>query len=235
MHPAVSSLRESMSTVRSLVWVGLVWTAAALRTLSGRLWQSLRTVWRRLRSLAASVRTRGRRVFDGPVKRAVSGPIRTGLFGRRLDVSLLAVVVAPVLALGTAWWVGSTVGYAALEQWVRGTWHGTNPSLAVFLAVTLLFGIGVVSAALNSGLLPTAALVAAPIFGATVTRYGTEVTYSWGTTVVSLPNAVGIATLFALGFGLPLAVCCLLVGTAIRRIVTVLGPRSTPPSSADEV
>ncbi|MFC6989376.1 hypothetical protein ACFQJD_12905 [Haloplanus sp. GCM10025708] len=145
------------------------------------------------------------------------------------------MLVAPLLALGTAWWVGTSVGYAALEGWVRGTWNGTNPSLVVFLAVALLVGLGAVSAARNSGLLPTTLLVSAPVFGAAVTRYGTEVTYSWGTAVVSLPDAVGVATAVAFGFGVPIAVCSFLVGIAIRRVLAVFDYRSGPPSDPDRV
>lgn len=148
-------------------------------------------------------------------------------------MSLLAVLLTPVLAAATAWWVGSTFGYATLEAWVRGTWYGTNPSLVVFLGVAALVGLGAVSAARNSGLLPTTLLVSAPIFGAAVTRYGTDASYAWGTSVVSLPEAVGVALAFAVAFGVPIAVCGFLVGAALRRVLAVFVPRSGPPSSPD--
>ncbi|WP_206674359.1 MULTISPECIES: hypothetical protein [Halolamina] len=150
------------------------------------------------------------------------------LVGRRTDVSLLAVLLAPVLALAATWWVGSTVGYETLATWVRGTWFGTAPSLAVFVAAGALIVLGAISAAANSGVLPTSLLVSAPIFGAAVTRYGTTVTYTWGTEVVSLPNAVGMAILLALGFGLPIAVTGFILGGLVRRIVTVFRGQSGP-------
>jgi hypothetical protein len=118
--------------------------------------------------------------------------------------------------------VGSTVGYGALEQGVRGTWDGTDPSGVVFLAVALLVALGTLSTAINSGLVPTTLLVSAPVFGAALTRYGTTVTYSWGTTVVSLPDAVGVAAAFAFLFGLPLAACSFLLGITIRRLAAVV-------------
>jgi hypothetical protein len=96
---------------------------------------------------------------------------------------------------------------------------GTNPSTLVFVAVAVLVALGAVSAAVNSGLVPTTLLVAAPVFGATVTRYGTEVRYSWGTGVVSLPDAVAVAAAVAAVFGVPLAVCGFLLGAGLKHAV----------------
>jgi hypothetical protein len=159
--------------------------------------------------------------------------LRVALLGKRRDVSLLIALLSPILALGTAWWVGSTVGYDTLTAWVRGTWFGTDPSLAVFLAVGGLLALGAISAGVNSGLLPTGVLVGAPVFGASVTRYGTTVTYTWGSQVVSLPEAVGTASLLAVGFGMPLALCGFVLGRALRHVMRVYGGRAGPPSTAD--
>jgi hypothetical protein len=143
-------------------------------------------------------------------------------------------VVAPVPALGTAWWVGSAIGYGTLEQWVRGTWYGTNPSTFVFVGAGVLLALGTVSAAANSGLLPTTVLVAAPVFGAAVTRYGTAIKSSWGTTVVSLPEAVAVALGLAVAVGTPLALCAFCLGHALRRVVAVFdgGERRSAPENA---
>lgn len=235
MRPDVSSIRAAATTVVSVLSVSMSRIESVRRTVTGWLWIALRVTGRRTRSVTRTTSTRTRRVFDGPVKRAVTGPIRTGLLGRREDLSLLTVLLAPILAAGTAWWVGSTMGYATLEQWVHGTWYGTQPSIVVFLGVAFLVAIGTVSVALNSGFLPTLVLVGAPIFGTAVTRYGNELTYHWGTSVVSLPNAVGVATVYAVGFGFPLAVCSFLLGLAARRILTILDFGSGPSSNPDRV
>lgn len=233
MRPDTSSLRTLGASSVALASVVLSWIASAAGRVATRLWRLLAAFRRATRSAARTARTRARRVLAGPVRRALTGPVRTAVLGRRPDVSLLAVLLAPVLALGAAWWVGTTVGYGTLEAWVHGTWDGTGPSLVVFLAVALLVALGAISAAINSGLLPTTVLVAAPVFGASVTRYGTEVAYSWGTRVVSLPEAVGTATVLAFGFGVPIAVCGFLFGTAARRVVRVF-TRGSGPSSSPE-
>jgi len=204
--------------------------AATARLAAGAWWLASR-----LQRALARGSERTRDVLTGPVQQRVAAPLRVALFGRRLDVALLAVVLTPLLALAVAWWVGSTVEYATLEGWVRGTWDGTNPVPAVFFAVAALLVLGAISAAVGAGLVPTTLLVAGPIFGAAVTRYGTEVTYNWGTTVVSLPDAVGVAGLFALSFGAPIALCGFLLGRALRRITRVLVGGSGPSSRPEQV
>jgi len=228
-----SALRSAFGTGLSLFVGVLFWTLSALRTTTARLWQLLGRAWYRSKSLLWQFQTRARDLLDGPVKRGVTGPISDVVVGRRLDVSLLIVLLTPVLALATAWWVGSAVDFATLETWVRGTWNGTNPRLVVFLGAAGLLTLGTISAALNSGLVPTTLLVAGPVFGTAVTRYGTEVTYTWGASVVSLPNAVGMATVFALAIGVPVAVCSLLLGSALRRVLAVLVGGSGPASRAE--
>jgi len=231
MVPDTSSLQTVTARIASLLLGALSWlVATTVRVAHGTVW--LASVFR---TVLAREFERVRDVLTGPLKERVADPLGDVLFGRRLDLSLLVVLLAPVFALGSAWWVGSTVNYATLEGWVRGTWYGTDPVLAVFLAVAGLLALGTISAALNSGLVPTTVLVAAPIFGAAVTRYGTEVTYSWGTTVVSLPNAVGVATLFALAFGVPIAICSFLLGSALRRITSVFVDGSGRSSRPEQV
>ncbi len=229
----MSPLRNGIGTAAAAFVATLTWIATSLRTVSRVCRRVLARSLHLTRNKLAAGRKQATSVATGPGKRFVTGPVRVFAVGQRTDVSILALLLAPVLAAASAWWVGSTVGYGTLTAWVRGTWAGTDPAVAVFLAVGALVALAAVSAAINSGLLPTYVLVSAPVFGAAVTRYGTTVTYSWGTEVVSLPDAVGVALLLALGFGLPLAVSGFVLGRLLRRVVTVLGGRSGPHSPVD--
>lgn len=222
MRPDRQSLQSATGTAVStfaFLLSRFAATASSAYSLLRRLTHQLRSRWKRGSQRASEL-------LSGPAKRFVTGPLREVLLGRRTHRSLVALLSAPVLALGVAWWVGSTVGYESLVAWVRGTWFGTAPSLAVFAALAALLLLAAASAAVNSGLLPTTLLVSAPIFGAAVTRYGTTVTYTWGAEVVSLPNAVGTATLLALGFGIPIAVAGFLLGSVLRRSATTLRSRA---------
>jgi hypothetical protein len=233
MRPNWSSLHSAASVAVAFVARLVRRTAGATRSLTRLAWHALRRLLSPLRSLGAAAVRRAGDVFSGPVTAFVYGPLRVGLFGMRRDVSVLVVLVSPVLALGTAWWVGSQVGYQTLTAWVRGTWYGTDPAVALFLAVAGLLALGAISAGINSGLLPTGLLVSAPVFGAAVTRYATTVTYSWGQRVVSLPDAVGTAVLFAFAFGVPIAVAGFVLGCGLRRVARTLGGRTGPSSTVE--
>ena len=184
-------------------------------------------------SAVSATATRAWRLLVDPVRRAVTGPGREVVLGRRTEVSLPVVLLSPVLAPGAMWWGGSTIGYATLDRWVSTTWFGTDPSGTVLLAAALLVALGAASAAMNSGLLPTSVLVSAPIFGAVVTRYGTDITYSARSPVVSLPDAVGLAALIAVVFGVPIAVRGFLLGSAIRRVIPIGSGEPESSSRAD--
>jgi len=228
------------SAARTAVSEAGVVTMVVLRRLLGATRSATRTVWRLLtwlvhglRSLATVAFSRVAAVRSVAAERDVVGAVRVGLLGKRSDVSVVLTLLSPGLALLAAWWVESTVGYETLPTWVRGTWFGTDPSPMIFLAVGGLLALGVISAGVNSGLLPTGLLVSAPIFGASVTRYGTTVTYTWGSQVVSLPNAVGMAIIFALGFGVPITISGFVLGRALRRVVRVLGGGAGPSAPDD--
>jgi hypothetical protein len=156
----------------------------------------------------------------GPVRRAVAGPLRTALLGRRSEVSVLTTLLAPVLALTVAGAL-SGVGFDAVREAVVGTWTGRDPHLVVLLAAAALVALGAASSAVNSGLLPTTLLVMAPVFGVGLLRYGTEPTVLSLDPVVSLPEAVGMAALLAIAFGVPLACAGFLLGRALRRVFGV--------------
>lgn len=229
------------SPLRTAVSEAGVLTLLAFRRLIGTMLSLARTWWKLLRGFARGLRSLSTTAYDkietvlsGSVKQFLLGPLRVALLGKRRDVSVLITLLSPVLALATAWWVGSTVGYETVTTWVRGTWFGTGPSLPVFLAVGSLIALGAISAALNSGLLPTGVLVSAPIFGASVTRYGTTITYTWGSQVVSLPNAVGIAILFGLGFGIPITLSGFLTGRILSYVVRVYGDGTGASSTVDD-
>lgn len=172
-----------------------------------------------------------RGALGGPAKTAIVGPVRTLLVGRRAGVSVATTLLAAVVAPAVAWWVATTTGYPPIERWVAGTWNGTDPHAIVFAWVVVLVGIGALHAAANSGLVPTALLVMAPVFGLAVTRYGTRYTDPFlGPQVVSLPEALAFATAVAVVGGLPLALAGFLVGEGLRRSVAAAGI-DLPPGS----
>lgn len=196
------------------------WTHSAVE----RLWRLVRTAAARMRSAAGQAVARARQVATGPVRDPAVGPVRTALLGRRTEVSLLVSLTAPVLAAVAAWWVLTTVGGPeTLGDWIAGTWSGTDPSVALAVAVTLVVAAGAASAAVNSGLVPTTVLVAGPVFGALVTRYGTE-----APRLVSLPDAVLFAAAAAAVGGGLLGVVSFCLGAAVRRVVRVLTGDSGP-------
>ncbi|WP_152040121.1 hypothetical protein [Salinigranum salinum] len=158
---------------------------------------------------------------DAPI-RETSRLLWSGLLGRRPDVSLLVVLLALPLALVTNYWAVG-VGYPRIDRWVRGTWFGTNPQLVVFVALGALVALAVLSAALNSGLVPTTVLVTLPLFGVAFSRYG-QTLEPYGT--VGLPNAVGVGVLLAVGFGVPIACAGFALGIAARRVTDVFRGRT---------
>jgi len=164
-----------------------------------------------------------------PVRQVVTGPLRTALLGRRSEVSVLTTLLAPVLALTVAWAL-SGVGFDAVREAVVGTWTGRDPHLMVLLAAAALVALGAASSAVDSGLLPTTLLVMAPVFGVGLLRYGTEPTVLSLGPVVSLPDAVGVAALLAVAFGVPLACCGFLLGRALRRVFSVFEGGREPMS-----
>jgi len=168
-------------------------------------------------------------VVRGPVIRIIRGPLTTLLLGRRVAVSVTLVVLAPVLAALTASVIATTTGYPPLERWLVDTWTGTDPRAAVFVGSVLLVGLAAASAAANGGLLPTVTLVAGPLFGAAVTRYGTVVTTSFGERVVSLPDAVAFAFAVAAVGGVTTGVVGYGLGAGVRRAVGVVRADASVP------
>lgn len=145
------------------------------------------------------------------------GPVKTFVWGRREAVSIGTVLAAVGLAAGIAWWVGATSGYLPMVEWTAETLSGANPHPAVFWGAALLVGLGLLSAAVNAGLVPTTLLVMAPLFGLAVTRYATEYTDPvLGPQVVSLAEAVEFAAAVAALGGIPLAVVGFLLGVGLR-------------------
>jgi hypothetical protein len=159
------------------------------------------------------------------LRRSLAGPVGRALLGRRAAASLGVTARGLALAPVVAWWVGTGLGYPVVERWVIGTWTGTDPRTVVLVWFGLLAAAATLSGALNDGLVPTAVLVAGPLFGLAVTRYGTG---AGAGRVVSLPEAVGVAVAVAAVAGLPLALAGLLLGAGLRRAVAAaradLGP-----------
>jgi len=222
-----ASLRRTLALLETLLaWVHAVaaatvaWTTAKTRRTLGTLREWLTMVRERLHRFAA-----------GPLYDLLVGPMKRGLLGRHVALSAGAVLVAPVFALGANWWVVSTSSFAQIEQTLRGTWNGTDPHTVVFLVAFLLVATAAVYAAANAGLLPTTLMVSAPIFGAGFSVYGTVDAAG----VVSLPDAVAVATGVAILFGVPVALVGFAVGLALRRVATVLRGRTGPGWRPDEV
>lgn len=143
--------------------------------------------------------------------------VRTGLFGRDVNVSLVAALLAVPLALGTAWWAGATVGADQFAEWTVATLTGESTHSVVFLAAAALVALGTVSGAVNSGFLPTYLLVVSPLFGVGLARYGTEYTVVDRTYVVSFGDAFADGLGAAIVIGLPVAAVGFLLGAAVRR------------------
>lgn len=226
--------RSAARTTASVLSTTIARLLASLVTVLARLHSALAAVLSAGRDLSQAALARGRDAATGPTATGVRGTLRVGLLGRRLDVSLLTALLAPVLALVTAWWVGSTIGFPALADQVVGTWTGRSPHLAVFLAAGVLIGLGGVSAAVNSGLVPTFLLVAGPLFGAGVTRYGRSQTYYGNLEVVSFPEAILGGLAVAVAFGVPLALAGFCLGVCGRRVADVLRGDSGPSARAEQ-
>lgn len=212
---AVVAVMVLIAYSRTVVSTSASWAGASLRWSLARAGASVD--WSVSRVKRASETTRA--LLTGQTARDLTRRTWHGLVGRRLDVSLVAVLLAPLVAVGTHWWTVRTVGYVQIRDWTVGTWNGTDPQVAVFLAVAVLLAAAVCSVYYNSGLLPTTVLVAGPVFGVAFARYGLTLDH-YGT--VGLANATGIGLLLAAGFAAPIAAAGFVLGTALRRVVATL-------------
>jgi hypothetical protein len=213
-NPVPTALNRTRSSLERLV-AGLRWLLAGLVAAGRRVG---------IRSLA---------VVRGPVGRLVRGPLATLLFGRRAAGAVLLAGVAPVVAVLTAGVVAATTGYPPLERWLVGTWTGTDPHAAVFAGAALFVGLAATSAAVEGGLLPTTALVAGPLFGVAVTRYGTTVSTGVGERVVSLPDALAFAFGVAAVGGVTVGVVGYGIGAALRRAGRIVRADVSLPSRGE--
>jgi hypothetical protein len=181
---------------------------------------------RRLLGVARSgihrLHTRAGTTLRGPVARTVRGPFATLVVGRRTAVSVILTGLAPVLAALTAGAIATTTGHPPLERWLVETWTGTDPHPVVFAGAAFLVGLAAASAAAKAGLVPTSVLVAAPVFGVAVTRYGTAVSTHAGERVVSLPDAVAVATGVAVVGSVATVAVGYPLGAACRRAVRLV-------------
>ena len=217
MDVSGSRLSAAVRRAYALLLSAIVRTYAATKT-TGRLTASrLRAGYERCRRVVA------------PTSRRLVGPATTALFGRRADASAATLVVAAVLAVLTEAWVVTRLGWPTVRDWVLGTWYGTDPHTVVFLWAAALIALGAVSAAANSGLVPTTLLVSAPLFGVAFTRYGTRV----GDAAVSLPDATVVGAGLALLFGVPLALAGFVVGVGLRRALRSFGGAPGRPSPGE--
>ena len=220
---APAALRRTESSLRRVL-SGCYWllSAVAAGLLSVGTW-SLAVV-RRVGAWSVAV-------ARGPVSRVVRGPLATLLCGRRAAVSVSLLGLAPVLAALTAGAVTATTGYPPLERWLVETWTGTDPRTVVFVGGVLLVGLAAASAAANAGLLPTVVLVAGPLFGVAMTRYGTVVDRGFGPRVVSLPDATAFAVGVAVVGGVTAGLVGYGLGASLRRAVSVVRADAPIPRS----
>lgn len=231
MAPDKASFRSALGTGSVFLVILLSAVSRAGRATARRLRRLSTALWQTVYAFGSAARERGSELLGGPLRDVVTGPAKRALFGRRLEVSATVLLIAPLLAVATNYWA-SLIGYMRIRNWVRGTWFGTDPQTAVFLAVGVLLALAAVSAALNSGLLPTALLVTAPVFGIAFTRYGQTLEY-YGT--VGIPNAVAVGCVLAVAFGVPIACTGFALGAIGRRTVSTLRGTSGDISGAEQV
>ncbi|MFB6198923.1 MAG: hypothetical protein ABEI52_11765 [Halobacteriaceae archaeon] len=140
---------------------------------------------------------------------------------KRIGFSIVTTVVAIGITPATAWWTATTTGYPPIETLVTETWYGTDPHMSVFVLTGALVGLGALSAAINSGIIPTHLLVSAPLFGVAVTRYGTQSSYPTGeVAVVSLPEAIEFATAVGVLGSVPITLVGFVLGELLYRGIT---------------
>jgi hypothetical protein len=194
----------------------------------GRSWLAERArdagpvVGRRVGSLKRTLSDHLSAALEAETTKRVLGGVTAGLLGVRREVSVAALLAAPLLALGTVWWVVTTTSYRRIESMAVGTWTGTNPAPLVFLGVAAIVGLAALFTALNSGLIPATVLAMAPTFGIGFARYGLTAEY-YGT--VGIPDATAIGAMVAAAIGLPLGLTGFATGTVVRRAVRYLDGR----------
>jgi hypothetical protein len=142
---------------------------------------------------------------------------RAAFVGRSPAASGLALVAAGVLAAAGAWVVGTGVGADALADRTVETLTAQTVDGGVVRAGAALAGLGTLAGLVGAGLVPAALLGVAPVFGAGVTRWGTEHELLGSTHVVPLSEAALDATGAAVVVGAPLALLGFAVGVAVRR------------------
>ncbi|RDI71150.1 hypothetical protein [Halopelagius longus] len=169
--------------------------------------------------------------------------IRRGIVGTRRRTSAIAVLSAPITAVVTGLLVSATYGYSSIERLVIGDNHpyslgrwvvdalfGAGPRTVALVGLFLLVAFAAGFAAKNSGLIPTITLVAGPIFGIGLARYGTTVEHFspsnlhrlFGATAMHFETVgpvetFGTALFVAVLWGVPIGVLGFAVGTLGRR------------------
>lgn len=222
MSSGSTSIRATLQRAIDLVVLAGSLLKQGLRELLAQVGWLAKVGWQATADLVTATLRSGGNLPTERLRNLLAGPVTRVVFGRRLDVSAAVLAAAPLLSLTANYWAAQ-VGYVSIRGWVRGTWSGTEPHLMIFAAVGALVALAAATAAVNSGLVPTALLVAAPVFGVAFARYGLTLGSS-GT--VGIPNATTVACLLAAGLGLPLALTGFTLGVAGRRLWRLLGSAS---------
>lgn len=210
-----SSARTALRMTRRRLATGSAVVYASARRLVDRAVAGVQSAVGLLRSTATSIGAHAAEVSRADATKRLVRRVSRGLVGVRRDVSALTLVVAPLLALVTEQWVARSYGYRRIQSSAVGTWTGTDPHGAVFVAVALLIALAAGFTVVNSGLIPATVLVTGPLFGVGFARYGLAEPYG----TVGIPEATTSGVTVAVAFGVPLGLAGFLVGTALRRAI----------------
>lgn len=222
-----ATARNSLRVIGSylLTLFGRVYSGCSW--LAGQISDLIRGIGHRAGSLESALTDYFSTALGAETTRRVLGRVTDGLLGVRREISVVALLSAPLLALGTEWWVVTTSSYRRIKSMAVSTWTGTNPELFVFLGVAAIVAIATLFTVFNSGLIPATVLAMAPTFGIGFARYGFTAEY-YGT--VGIPDAIAIGLMIAVAVGLPIGVTGFVIGTVLRRLRGYFEDRS----SADE-
>lgn len=209
------SARRTVRTVARFLRALLLSVYGGCVALARRLQDVAGGASRRTRRAGRALQSRANGTLGSERVSELGEQVVAALFGVRRQLSVVALLSAPLLAAGTGWWVATTYGYRRVESWAVGTWTGANPEPLVFAGAAAIVALAGLFAAFNSGLVPATVLAMAPTFGIGFARYGQSVEY-YG--LVSIPDAAAIGLLVAVVVGVPLGVTGFLFGTAVRWV-----------------
>lgn len=214
-EPGGRTVRNSLVVFGSYLLAVVGWGFHGCLWVAGQGSSLIRGISRRARSLWSALTDYLTTLLESETTRRVLERVADGLLGVRREISAVAILSAPLLALSTGWWVVTTSNYHRIESMAVGTWTGTNPEPLVFFGVGAIIAVATLFTAFNSGFIPTTVLTMAPTSGIGFARYGLTTGY-YGT--VGIPDAITIGLITAVAIGLPLGVAGFVLGTLLRQL-----------------